>query len=116
MLPFLFCQDGLRALLVSLRRVPALLAATRSGAVEVRAEKQVAYHASSALVVYVRTHVMLHLAALRRRVAATAEVEGSGAGSVGHEWGRPRGVCVLASMPWSWSWFCPAIMCVHTVQ
>ncbi|KAF6254729.1 hypothetical protein COO60DRAFT_1642091 [Scenedesmus sp. NREL 46B-D3] len=58
--------EGLHRLLFPLRHVSQLLQAGHVA--ELRAEKQVAYHASRALLQYVRAHLVLHMASLQRRL------------------------------------------------
>jgi hypothetical protein len=48
--------------------------------VQVRIDKQVAYHACGALFVYFKAHLVCHVGALRARLAAA---EGGAAGQVG---------------------------------
>ena len=66
-------QDGLRRLLNLIRA--ASLALRAPGAADLKTEKQVAYHASHALQHYMRTHLLVHVAALQRCLGAdTAQV------------------------------------------
>ncbi|KAK9811850.1 hypothetical protein WJX72_011159 [[Myrmecia] bisecta] len=60
-------QDGLRRLLALLRTCVLLLRG--ANAADIRVEKQVGYHASHALQQYFRTHLVLHVATLKRRQA-----------------------------------------------
>eukprot|EP00775_Hariotina_reticulata_P010780 gene10779-10936_t len=59
--------EGLHRLLYPLRHVVALLQQDGDPA-QLRAERQVAYHASRALLQYIRAHLMLHMTSLQRRL------------------------------------------------
>ena len=61
-------QDGLRRLLNLIRT--ATLALRAPGGADLRTEKQVAYHACHALQHYMRTQLLVHVAALQRRLGA----------------------------------------------
>lgn len=50
----------------------ATLALRGPGAGDLKTEKQVAYHSSHALQHYMRTHLIVHVAALQRRLGSDA--------------------------------------------